>query len=180
MFYDIIVHNIKKANKYMDKKPGLLFAVCLLAIIVLATAFGFNFGGDATVQLRAGVNPDSVLYICPLADDIWDSFASALSMGRRYIYIGFCFAGIILLFSWGWALYQNLVKDKFSADAYKNPWGLTKMFFWAAVICVILVMTPNYFRKVHVHVNGHDSEWVLCDNTSTDARAVNADAVTLN
>ena len=164
----------------MNKKPGLLLTVSILAIIVLATAFNMNLGGDSAVHLRAGVNPDSVLYICPVADNIWDSFANAMSLGRRYIYMGFWFAGIVLLFSWGWALYQNLVKDKFSADAYKNPWGLTKLFFWAAVICTVLAMTPNYFRTVHVRANGHDSQWVLCDSTSTNARAVNAKAVTLH
>ncbi len=164
----------------MNKKPGLLLTVSILAIIVLAAAFDMNFGGDTTVRLRAGVNPNSVLYICPVADNVWDSLAQAMSFGRRYIYIGFCFAGIVLLFSWGWALYQNLVKDKFSADAYKNPWGLTKLFFWAGVICTVLAMTPNYFRTVHVHAHGHDSEWVLCDSTSADARAVNANAVTLH
>ena len=163
----------------MNKKPGLLITVSILAIIILATVFDMNFGGDTMVQLRHGVNPDSVLYVCPVAGSAWDDFAQAMSFGRKYIYMGFCFAAIVLLFSWGWALYQNLVKDKFSADAYKNPWGLTKLFFWAAVICVLLAMTPNYFRTVHVRVNGHDSEYVLCENTSTDARAVNAKAVTL-
>lgn len=163
----------------MNKKPGLLFTVSALAIIILAAAFGFNFGGDTAVHLRSGINPDDVLYICPVADNVWDAFSEALSLGRKYIYIGFCFAGIILLFSWGWALYQNLVKDKFSADAYKNPWDLTKLFFWAGVICTVLAMTPNYFRTVHVRVRGQDTSWVLCQNTSTDARAVNAKAVTL-
>lgn len=164
----------------MNKKPGLLVAVSILALIILATAFDMNFGGDAAVKLREGVNPDSVLYICPVVENAWDSIAQAMSIGRKYIYMGFAFAGIVLMFSWGWALYQNLVKDKFSADAYKNPWGLTKLFFWAAVICVVLALTPNYFRTVHVRYQGHDSEWVLCENTSTGARAVNAKSVTLH
>ena len=163
----------------MNKKPGLLFAVSILALIVLATAFNMNLGGNEPVQLQAGMNPDNVLYICPLGKG-WDSLAQMMSMGRKYIYMFFSFAGLILLFSWGWALYQNLVKDKFSADVYKNPWGLTKFIFWAAVICIILAMTPNYFRTVHVRVNGHDFVGTLCDSTSTNARAVNAKTVTLN
>lgn len=164
----------------MNKKPGLLFAVCVLALIVLATAFNMNLGGNDPVPLQAGINPDSVLYVCPISNGNWDSFAKAMSVGRKYIYMGFSFAGIILLFSWGWALYQNLVKDKFSADAYKNPWGLTKIFFWAAVICIILAMTPNYFRSVRVYVNGRNAEYTLCESTSTDAHAVDATRVTLN
>ena len=161
----------------MNKKPGLLFAVSALALIILAAAFDFSFGGNTAVHLRSGINPDDMLYVCPVADNVWDSFAEAMSFGKKYIYMGFLFAGIILLFSWGWALYQNLVKDKFSADAYKNPWELTKMFFWAGVICTVLAMTPNYFRSVHVRIRGHETSWVLCENTSTDARAVNAGAV---
>ena len=164
----------------MNKKPGLMITVSILAIIILATVFNMNLGGDDIVRLREGINPDSVLYVCHALDDRWDAFAKAMSLGRKYIYMGFGFAGIVLFFSWGWALYQNLVKDKFSADAYKNPWELTKIFFWAAVICTILTMTPNYFRTVHVRVHGHNSDWVLCDNTSSGARAINANAVTLH
>ena len=158
---------------------GLLITVSVLAIIILATAFDFNFGGNTAVHLRSGINPDDVLYICPVADNVWDSFAEVMTLGKKYIYIGFSFAGIVLLFSWCWALYQNLVKDKFSADAYKNPWGLTKLFFWAGVICIILTMTPNYFRTVHVRLRWQETSWVLCENTSDGARAVNAKAVYL-
>ena len=84
---------------------------------------------------------------------------------------------LVLTFSWGWALYQNLLKDKFSADAYKNPWALTKAVFWMAVAFFILFQTPNYFRRVEVR--GHGDNWVLCENTSAGARAVNPRALTL-
>lgn len=163
----------------MNKKPGLFFAVSVLAMIVLATAFDLNFGGNEAVHLRAGINPDSVLYVCPVEDHVWEAFSKVITEARKYIYVAFGFATIVLLFSWGWGLYQNLVKDKFNADAYKNSWGLTKLFFWAAVICIMLAQTPNYFRTVHVRSHNHDSEWVLCESTSTNARAVNAKAVTL-
>ena len=76
---------------------------------------------------------------------------------------------IVLLFAWGWALYQNLLKDKFNADVYKNPWGITKIVFWAVIIAVLLVKTPNYFRRVDVR--GHGNNWVLCENTSEGAKA---------
>lgn len=164
----------------MNKKPGLLFAVSMLAIIILATAFNLNFGGNEAVRLRAGVNPNSVLYVCPAVDEVWTSFAEAISAGRKYVYIAFGFAAIVILFSWCWGLYQNLIKDKFNADAYKTPWEFTKVFFWAGIICILLATTPNYFRTVHIHAKGHDTEWILCESTSTDARAVNAKAVTLH
>lgn len=161
----------------MNKKPGLLFAVSVLAFIILAVSFGFNYGGGEVVHLRAGVNPDTVLYVCPMKDSTWLSISNSLKSMINYIYGFFGFAVIVLLFSWGWALYQNLLKDKFSADAYKNSWELTKIVFWLAVVTSVLVLTPNHFRTVSV--KGSNADWVLCENTSTGAKAVNAGKVTL-
>lgn len=161
----------------MNKKPGLLFVVVVFAMIILAASFDMNLGSDSVVRLKAGVNPDTILYVCPIGSSNWDTFASVFSSWDKYVYMFFIFAAIVLSFSWGWALYQNLLKDKFSADAYKNPWGLTKMFFWAGVICTVLAATPNHFRTVHVR--GDNRSWVLCDNFSEDARPVKAQAVEL-
>jgi len=172
IFYDII--------RNMNKKPGLFFTICALAMILLAAHFGMGLGGADIVKLRQGIDPNNVLYVCPVDSGNWSSFAESLSFAKKYIFRGFLFVFIILVFNWAWALYQNLVKDKFSADAYKNPWGFTKIFFWAAVICTILSMTPNYFRTVHVHVKGHVTNWVLCENNSANARPVNPKAVTLH
>ena len=162
----------------MNKNPGLLFTVSLLAIIILAASFNMNFGGNAPVALPAGVNPDSVLYVCPLAKDGgFVQFSAALHAVGRYVYLGFAFMVLVLVFSWGWALYQNLLKDKFSADAYKNPWGLTKVVFWMAVISFVLFKTPDYFRRVDIR--GRGTDWVFCENTSVGARPVNPRAVAL-
>ena len=161
----------------MNKKPGLLFAVCLLAIIVLSVSFNMNLGDGTAVKLASGVNPDKVLYVCPIANSIWVSISQSLHLIGKYAIVFFCFAGIVLCFSWGWALYQNLLKDKFSEDVYKNPWGLTKVVFWIIVIFTILIVTPNHFRRVELH--GHGDNWVLCDNTSEGARPVNYRAVKL-
>ena len=162
----------------MNKKPGLLFVVSLLAIIILAASFHMDFGGNAPVAVPAGVNPDSVLYVCPIAKDgIWGQLASALHGIGRYVYLFFAFMVLVLMFSWGWALYQNLLKDKFSADAYKNPWDLTKVVFWVAVACFVLFKTPDYFRRVEIR--GHGSNWVLCENSSEGARVVRPGAVTI-
>ena len=152
----------------MNKKPGLLFIVSLAAIILLAASFHMDFGGNAPVHLPNSVNPDSVLYVCPATGDIWNQFSGILHSIGKYVYLFFAFVILVLMFSWGWALYQNLLKDKFSEDAYKNPWDLTKVFFWGAVIVYILFMTPNYFRTVHVR--GSHADWVLCENTSEGAR----------
>ena len=163
----------------MNKKPGLLFAVCLLAMIILAAVLHMDFGGAEIVKLRQGVDPNNVLYICPITDNVWTTFATSLTFVKRYVFAGFVFVFIILIFSWCWALYQNLVKDKFNEEAYKNPWGFTKVFFWAAVIVTILFMTPNHFRTFHFHAKGHVSDYTLCENNSAGARAVNPKAVTL-
>ena len=162
----------------MKKKPGLLFAVSLLAIIILAVSFNMNLGGYTPVHLREGINPDSVLYVCPASSEIWDQISESLRLMSKYIYLFFTFAGIVLLFSWGWALYQNLLKDKFSDDAYKNPWGLTKIFFWMLVVFIVIVMTPNHFR--HVEVRGSSEQWGLCDYDSEGARAVPYGRVTVS
>ena len=161
----------------MNKKPGLLFAVAVFAIVILAASFHMDYGAHTTVMLRQGVNPDSVLYVCPSANVTWDNLSHSLHFMQRYASVFFSFIGIVLVFSWGWAFYQNLLKDKFSEDVYKNPWGVTKVIFWLIVVISILFVTPNHFRRVEVR--GHGDNWVLCDNTSKDARAVNYRAVTL-
>ncbi len=155
----------------MNKKPGLLFTVCLLAIIVLAVSFNMDFGGNAPIHLQPGVDPDKVLYVCPVdAKGALFQFSTALQAVGKYAYLLFAFMVLVLVFSWGWALYQNLLKDKFSADVYKNPWDLTKVVFWMAVIFYVLIMTPDHFRRVEVR--GHGTNWVLCDNTSDGAKAI--------
>ena len=162
----------------MNKKPGLLFTVSLLAIIILAASFNMNFGGNAPVHLRAGINPDNVLYVCPATSDGWNQFSTGLHAVGQYAHLLFAFIILVLMFSWGWALYQNLLKDKFSADVYKKPWELTKSVFWGIVIFTVVYMTPNYYRTVHVR--GARADYVLCESTSTGARAVNPSAVSLS
>ena len=163
----------------MNKKPGLLFAVCFFAIIILAVSFNMNLGGDTPVKLKEGVNPNNVLYVCTAAHSTWDQLSKSLHFLGRYASVFFSFAGIVLFFSWGWALYQNLLKDKFNEDAYKTPWALTKGVFWVIVVFTVVYVTPNHFRRVEIR--GHGDNWVLCDNNSQShgVKAVNYKAVTL-
>lgn len=162
----------------MNKKPGLLFAVSVFTIIIVAASFHLSLGGDSAVALRTGVNPDSVLYVCPATSSTWTQVSQGLRLLANFAPLFFSFAGIVLLFSWGWALYQNLLKDKFVDDAYKNPWGLTKVLFWLIIIFTVLYVTPNHFRQVDVR--GSDETWVLCESNSNDARAVPYQRVTLH
>lgn len=152
----------------MNKKPGLLFSVYALALIILASVFKFSLPGAKESAANAK-NVANHLFVCPMASNTWDQIAHMLSMAENYIVYFVWFVIIVLMFSWGWALYQNLLKDKFKADAYKRSWEITKILFWAAIICVVLVKTPNYFRP---QVSVNSTHWVLCENTSENARAV--------
>ena len=159
----------------MNKKPGLVFSVLLFTFVILGAAFNMNLDGRTSVKLRAGIDSANVLYICPIDNTTWTGISSSLHTLSRYASIAFLFFGIVLFFSWGWALYQNLLKDKFVEDAYKMPWALTKGFFWVLIAFTILVVTPNHYRSVQVR--GQDTPWVLCDSNSAWARAVDYRAV---
>lgn len=159
----------------MNKKPGLLFAVSLFAIIILAASFNMNLGGNAPIKLREGINPDNVLYICSAANETWNNISHSMHMLEKYASLFFSFAGIVLFFSWGWALYQNLLKDKFNDEAYKTPWELTKATFWIIIAFTVIFVTPNHYRNVNVR--GHGDGYVLCENTSDGARPVNYKAI---
>lgn len=155
-------------------KPTMLFAIILLTSIVLMTAFDINLSPTTPIVLSAENTPNA-LFVCPATSNTWDTLARGLGQFTRPLIIGFFFAVILLCFSWAWAMYQNLLKDKFVRDAFKTPWGLTKMLFWGVLIVMLLVKTPNYFRTVHV--DGTNTNWVMCESNTPGARAVRADAV---
>ncbi len=155
-------------------KPTMLFAIVMLAAIVLISSFGLQFAATTPISVPENM-AGSVLYVCPMASSTWDSVAKSLEPFVRPITVGFFFAAMLLMFSWGWALYQNLLKDSFKRESFKNPWAFTKMWFWAGIIILLAVATPNHFRAVHL--SGVPDQYVLCDNDTPGARAVRADAV---
>lgn len=152
----------------------MLFAIVVLVAIVIVVSFGLQLEPSAPIEFASDAAAN-VLYVCPGTSAFFDNFANNLQP-VHHILIIVLFAVIMLLaFSWGWALYQNLLTDSFKRETFKKPWQLTKITFWAAIIVTIFVMTPNYFRTVHV--DGTVTEWVLCDADTPGARAVRADAV---
>lgn len=157
-------------------KPQMIFAIVALTAIVMAASFGIQLIPGTPVQFPASA-AGHVLFVCPIADSTWDAIAVTMRPGLRYITIAFFFGIMVLLFNWGWAMYQNLLADKFEQKKFSTPWKFTKFVFWAAVIVTILAATPNHFRTVHIR--GADGGWVLCDQDSPGARAVRADAVKL-
>lgn len=162
-------------------KPVMLYAIIAVAAIAIVASFGFQLGTPPPVipESIAG----NVLFVCPMENPTWDSISMGLHPFNRYIIGGFFFTAVLLMFGWGWELYQNLLSDKFKRESFKNIWGFTKIWFWALVIVTLLIYTPNYFRRVEI--TGTTSDWVLCnasDLCDTDApdchtRTVHADAV---
>ena len=163
-------------------KKGLLFSIVALAAIVIVAVFNMQLKTPMELDIPESM-VGNILYVCPVADPSWDSAASGLYQFMRYIIGGFFFGAILLMFGWGWNLYQNMLGDKFKRDSFKTIWLLTKLWFWGLVIVSLLVYTPNHFRRVDVA--GSDEAWVLCnasdlcDVNSPDCRvrAVRADAV---
>ena len=155
-------------------KKGLLYSIIAMAAIVIVASFHMQLGDNAALDIPENML-GRVLYVCPSADTAWDSVAMSLRPFINYIIAGFFFGIVLLLFGWGWQLYQNLLTDKFKRESFKNIWAFTKFGFWALVIVMLVLVTPNGFRRVSV--TGAGDNWVLCDANSTGARAVRADAV---
>lgn len=155
-------------------KPTMLFAIILLVSIVLMTSFNLTLSPTEPLTVSAAMAPNA-LYVCPASDSFWVPVSEGFSQLRRPMVIGFIFVSILLVFIWGWALYQNLLKDKFSRDTYKKPWSFTKLAFWAMIVVSMLISTPNHFRTVKI--DGAPGDWVLCENNTPGAQAVRASAV---
>ena len=155
------------------KKP-MMSAIIMLTIVLLMAAFGFSLDGASPMVLDESMR-GKALFICPAASGFWDTIANGFSQFYQYIMIGFFFAAIVLAFMWGWALYQNLLKDSFKREDFAKPWGFTKLLFWAIIIVMIVIHTPNHYRQVTV--SGKTGNWVLCESTSAGRVAINADLV---
>ena len=149
-------------------KPSFIFSIIALTAIVVAASFGVQLMPHHAVQIPEHLAPD-VLYVCPAADEIWDQIAMIFQQFNHHITLLFFFVVMILLFNWGWAMYQNLLNDKFKRESFSNVWKFTKFTFWAGVIVLLLAATPNHFRTVHIQ--GASGNWVLCEADSPGAHA---------
>ena len=148
-------------------KPTMIFALAMLTLVTLMASFGVHLGNiDPTVHVPDKMLGD-VLYVCPAASAGWDDASEILKTISTPIWMGVFFPITMLLFVWGWALYQNLLKDKFNRNAFLKPWGFTKLLFWAIVIILIATNTPNHYRTVHVR--GAEGNYVLCENNTPNS-----------
>ena len=153
----------------------MVTAICLLTAIIIMSSFGLQLDPiDASSQISS-MDSAGMLYVCPIESTVWDPIANGFRQFSKFFKILFAACIIVLSFSWGWALYQNLLKDKFDADKYKQPWALTKLLAWGVIIIFMLMMTPNYFKTVHV--NGGTTDYVLCEYGEADAKAVPANMI---
>lgn len=155
-------------------KKSFMFVIILLAGIIIMSSFGLSLDNIPAIQLPKSV-AGRALFVCPMSHSFWDSLSHGLAPYFNYISIGFFFAGMILLAVWGWALYQNLLKDEFKKEAFVSPWGFTKIFIWAFIIVLMLVHNPNRYREVKIE--NAPGNWVLCEADSTGAKPVSVDAI---
>lgn len=146
-------------------KPTMIFALAMLTIICLMASFDIHLGSTAaTVHVPTNML-GQVIYVCPAASSGWDSASSILKTMETPLWIGVFFAMTMLIFSWCWSLYQNLLKDKFNRNMFLKPWGFTKILFWAVVILLLAINTPNHYRNVHVR-GYHATPLVLCEQNT--------------
>lgn len=155
-------------------KPTMLFALIALIMIVIVTSFDMQLAPSVALQIPENM-AGQALYVCPSESQIWGSVSQMLRPVSHYITIVFFFIVMLLAFNWGWALYQNLLSDSFKKESFSKPWQFTKMTFWAGVVVLLLVFTPNHFRTVRV--DGARGEWVLCESNTPGAVAVKAESV---
>lgn len=154
-------------------KKGLLYSIVALAAIIIVASFNMQLGNMTPQGTTANIAQE--LYVCPVANQTWDSVSQSLQPFIKWIVAGFFFGLVLLLFGWGWQLYQNLLADKFKRDAFKNIWIFTKWGFWALVVVMLILITPNNFRRINI--GGDSNHWMLCEATDDGAHAVRASAV---
>ncbi|MDR1360983.1 MAG: hypothetical protein LBJ18_01585 [Rickettsiales bacterium] len=156
-------------------RPTFLFSIVFIAAIIMAASFGLHIQSlDPLYNLPPDVAANA-LYVCPAANPAFDNVSKGLLPFLNQINMVFFFALILLVFAWCWALYQNLLKDEFKADKFKQPWWWTKAIFWVFAIVLILVWTPNNYRNVHIV--GAEGNWILCDDNTPGALPVKASSV---
>ncbi|MCR4918123.1 MAG: hypothetical protein K5912_04255 [Alphaproteobacteria bacterium] len=153
----------------------LVLMIILLTMIVIMTSFDLSLGGNPALVVPPEYQ-GRTLFVCPGVNEFWDGISTSISPFSKYIIMGLFFGGIILVFVWGWAMYQNLLTDKFKKEDFSKPWQFTKLLIWAVLIVTMLLYTPNRFR--YVEVSGSPENWVLCEATSPNARMVVSDKVT--
>ncbi len=153
----------------MAMKTPMVSAIVFFTIVLLMASFGFSLDSPTPMVLPESMRGEAI-FVCPAASSFWDALAHGFGRFSHFLLIFFFFGMIVLAFFWGWALYQNLLQDKFKREDFAKVWGFTKILFWAGVILVIVLHTPNHYKRVEIR--GATGEYVMCENTSDGVRAV--------
>ena len=158
-------------------KPGLFLFVFIAIGVIIAGSFGLQIMPNAVPPL-----PDSIaasaLFVCPAESSVFGQIAQTIIPFQNQMVIVFFFVLMLIFAMYAWALYKNLLNDKFEAKEYATAWWLLKTLFWATVILTVLANTPNGLRSVKLQ--GIDGNFVLCEDNTPGARPVRASAVILH
>ncbi|MCL2629818.1 MAG: hypothetical protein FWD33_04025 [Alphaproteobacteria bacterium] len=167
----------KKVSMPSTLTKGVRVAILILIAIIIASIFGISvYPTDSLhVYLSHEILPKA-LYVCPLANPIWDELSGVLIMYKRQISMGIMALVMFAVFTAAWNLYQNLLKDEFNVKS----WEFFFKFLFPLLIAIIiawqiLTWTPNYFREVRVA--GSNGRFVLCEASEPGSRPVLADKV---
>jgi uncharacterized membrane protein (DUF485 family) len=156
-------------------KSGLVFSALAIIAIIVAASFGLHILPVAPIHNLSDSIANSALYVCPAANHTFDQIARQLSYIRNPITIAFFFILMIWVSMIGWALYQNLLKDKFEEKSWESIIFLGKILFWLMIVGTILLHAPNRYRQVGL--KGVAGGWVLCEFNDPASKPVRAAAV---
>ena len=158
-------------------KPTLLLSALAAITVVVMASFGISVTPTAPLHNLPESVAAAALFVCPVADPVFDEFARALAMFKKELNMLFLFFLILTLAVAGWAFYQNLIKDKFEKSSYEHAFFLAKWLFWGTIVVSILLHAPGSFRTVGV--KGTNEKFVLCESNTPGSRPVRASAVIL-
>jgi len=156
-------------------KPGMVFSALAVIAIIVAASFGLSIFPTAPIHNLPDSVTNQALFVCPAANFTFDEIARQLSLIRTALAVVFFFVFMLWIAMAGWALYQNLLEDKFVEKNWKSIVFLAKVLFWVTIIITVLMHSPNHYRKVQIR--GATGEWVLCESNNPDSRPVRASAV---
>ncbi len=120
-------------------KPGMVFSALAVIAIIVASSFGLHIFPIEPIHNLPDSVTSNALYVCPAASFTFDEIAKQISYIRNSLMIVFFFVFMIIIAMTGWALYQNLLKDKFEEKSWQSIVFLAKTLFWITIVITILI-----------------------------------------
>jgi len=154
-----------------------MFPILAIIAIIVASSFGLHIFPTAPIHNLPDSALNIALFVCPEANETFDLIAQQLSYIQGSLTIVFFFVFMIWIAMLGWALYQNLLQDKFVEKNWQSIMFLGKTLFWITIIITLLMHSPNHFRRVNLR--GATGDFVLCESNNPASRPVRAEAVSI-